>query len=198
MKDVNSLVFNSKGTWNSQAGYDPGSDWGASLIDAIPDWGLLKGFARWAGGEDYQKFEDSYGAFEAAMLPIISGAAITPSEGQRLIKPLRIKIGDTEDTKKRKIAAMSQMAKGAEMAARGDIEGFLGTLDEIGETTGTGPVKRAADAPAPAAPTGKTAPEFEGYTYDGQPITEDDIQVTMRNNNMTREQVIAALRGPGQ
>ena len=39
------------------------------------------------------------------------------------------------------------------------------------------------------------ARELEGMEVDGAPVTEDDIEQTMRENGMTREQVINALRG---
>jgi hypothetical protein len=199
VEDLDRLVFRSKGTSLSSEGYDPASDWGAATIEAIPDFGLLKGVARTVGGEDYQLFKDSYGSFEAAMLPIISGAAITESEGLRQMRALEIKPGDSEQTKTRKIAGMRAMVKGVEMAARGDTAGFISMLDQAGSISGAGPVERdGAAATTPAKPTGKVAPELEGYSMDGDPITEDDIQTTMRENGMTRAQVIAALKGEGQ
>jgi hypothetical protein len=199
VEDLDRLVFRSKGTPLSSEGYDPASDWGAATIEAIPDFGLLKGVARTVGGEDYQLFKDSYGSFEAAMLPIISGAAITESEGLRQMRALEIKPGDSEQTKTRKIAGMRAMVQGVEMAARGDTAGFMSMLDQAGSISGAGPVKRdGAAATTPAKPTGKIAPELEGYSMDGDPITEDDIQTTMRENGMTRAQVIAALKGEGQ
>jgi hypothetical protein len=199
VEDLDRLVFRSKSTPLSAEGYDPASDWGAATIEAIPDFGLFKGFARTVGGEDYQLFKDSYGSFEAAMLPIISGAAITESEGLRQMRALEIKPGDSEQTKTRKIAGMRSMVQGVEMAARGDTAGFMSMLDEAGSLSGAGPLKRdGATAAAPPKPTGKVAPELEGYSMDGDPITEDDIQTTMRENNMTRAQVIAALKGEGQ
>ena len=199
VEDLDRLVFRSKGTPLSSEGYDPASDWGAATIEAIPDFGLLKGVARTVGGEDYQLFKDSYGSFEAAMLPIISGAAITESEGLRQMRALEIKPGDSEQTKTRKIAGMRSMVQGVELAARGDTAGFMSMLDQAGSISGAGPVKRdGAAATTPAKPTGKVAPELEGYSMDGDPITEDDIQTTMRENGMTRAQVIAALKGEGQ
>lgn len=142
VQDLETLTFNSKATPLSQAGYDPASDWGAAVIEAIPDWGLLKGLARWSGGEDYQMFKDSYGAFEAGMLPIISGAAITDTEAKRQMQALQIKPGDSKDTKRRKLDLMAQMVQGVELAARGDTQGFLSVLDDVGTKSGAGPVKR--------------------------------------------------------
>jgi hypothetical protein len=148
VEDLDRLVFRSKATPLSAEGYDPASDWGAATIEAIPDWGLLKGVARTVGGEDYQLFKDSYGSFEAAMLPIISGAAITESEGLRQMRALEIKPGDSEQTKTRKIAGMRAMVQGVEMAARGDTAGFMSMLDRAGSISGAGPVKRGGEAGA--------------------------------------------------
>jgi hypothetical protein len=142
VEDLDRLVFRSKGTFLTAEGYDPASDWGAATIEAIPDFGLLKGVARTVGGEDYQLFKDSYGSFEAAMLPIISGAAITESEGLRQMRALEIKPGDSEQTKKRKITGMKAMVSGVEKAARGDTAGFLKMLDQAGTISGAGPVNR--------------------------------------------------------
>jgi hypothetical protein len=142
VEDLDRLVFRSKATALSAEGYDPASDWGAATIEAIPDFGLLKGVARTVGGEDYQLFKDSYGSFEAAMLPIISGAAITESEGLRQMRALEIKPGDSEQTKTRKIAGMRAMVQGVEMAARGDTAGFISMLDRAGSISGAGPVNR--------------------------------------------------------
>jgi hypothetical protein len=167
VEDLDRLVFRSKGTPLSSEGYDPASDWGAATIEAIPDFGLLKGVARTVGGEDYQLFKDSYGSFEAAMLPIISGAAITESEGLRQMRALEIKPGDSEQTKTRKIAGMRSMVQGVELAARGDTAGFMSMLDQAGSISGAGPVKRSGAA-APA--TGL------------EDASDDDLFLIMRGN----------------
>ncbi len=164
VEDLDRLVFRSKGTPLSAEGYDPASDWGAATIEALPDWGLLKGVARNVGGEDYQLFKDSYGSFEAAMLPIISGAAITESEGLRQMRALEIKPGDSEQTKTRKIAGMRAMVQGVEMAARGDTAGFISMLDRAGSISGAGPVKRGGE-------TGRTGLED---------ASDDDLFMIMR------------------
>jgi hypothetical protein len=164
VEDLDRLVFRSKGTPLSAEGYDPASDWGAAAVEALPDWGLLKGVARTVGGEDYQLFKDSYGSFEAAMLPIISGAAITESEGLRQMRALEIKPGDSEQTKTRKVAGMRAMVQGVEMAARGDTAGFISMLDRAGSISGAGPVKRGGE-------TGKTGLED---------ASDDDLFLIMR------------------
>jgi hypothetical protein len=167
VEDLDRLVFRSKGTPLSSEGYDPASDWGAATIEAIPDFGLLKGVARTVGGEDYQLFKDSYGSFEAAMLPIISGAAITESEGLRQMRALEIKPGDSEQTKTRKIAGMRSMVQGVELAARGDTAGFMSMLDQAGSISGAGPVKRSGAA---ALATGL------------EDASDDDLFLIMRGN----------------
>lgn len=148
---IRALVFDSPKTNWSEPGYDPASDWGADLIDAVPDWGALKGVARWAGGADYQAFEDRYSTYEAAMLPIMSGAAVTDPEALRQMRAVRIKSGDDAATKKRKIEAMELQMQGMELAARGDMNGFLKLFDEAGELSGAGPVKRGGATPPAAA-----------------------------------------------
>jgi len=141
VQDLKRLLFNSKGTAVSMEGYSPGRDFGAGLIQDVGHIPLVGGLVRPAtdtlsravGGEDYQLFEDSYGSYEAAMLPIMSGAAVTDTEALRQMRAVRIRPGDSEDTKKRKIAAMETQLRGLEMAARGDVQGFLGLLDQAQE-----------------------------------------------------------------
>lgn len=184
--NLKTLMFDSKGTNMSMPGYSPGRDFGAGFVQDLGHipvvGGLIRGVtdsaSRALGGEDYQMFEDSYDTFEAAMLPIMSGAAVPPSEAERQMKAVKINPFDSDATKKRKIAAQEQMIAGLEMAANGDTAGFLAALEGAGKTVA------------------EPAPELQGYTAeDGSPITEDDIQETMRANNMTREQVIQALKG---
>lgn len=165
VSDLRMLVTNSKAGNLGIANYDPASDWGAALVEAVPDFGALKGAARFAGGKDYRLFKDSYSAFEGAMLPIISGAAITVEEATRQMKALEIKPGDTEQDRNRKLAAMERMVSGAEMAARGDIQGFLGMVDQAGKISGAGPVKRDG-----AAATGL------------EDTSDDDLFLIMRGN----------------
>jgi len=82
------------------AGYNPGGGaYGRNLIaaglEAVPfDGGYA---ARWWGGEDYNAYNQAAKTFEAAIMPIMSGAAVTPSEAQRLIRAALPQPGDSAE-----------------------------------------------------------------------------------------------------
>lgn len=140
--ELETLLFNSKGTGLSMEGYSPLRDVGAGIVQDLGHIPVIGGAirggtnsaARMLGGEDYQMFEDSYDTFEAAMLPIMSGAAIPESEAKRQMQAVKIVPFDSEATKKRKIAAQKEMISGLELATRGDVEGFLTSLDRAGKS----------------------------------------------------------------
>jgi hypothetical protein len=113
-----------------EGGYRPDEDWGALALDAFPVVGDV--MARGAGGEDYQKFDNAYSTFEAAALPIMSGAAVTDSEAKRALKALRVRVGDTDEAVARKMANMDRMVTGLEAAARGDtaaLQSIVGVVN---------------------------------------------------------------------
>jgi hypothetical protein len=120
-----------------EGGYRPGQDWGAMAWDQVPVVGDV--FARGAGGEDYQKFDNAYSTFEAAALPIMSGAAVTDSEAKRALKALRVRIGDTDEAVARKMANMNRMVAGLEAAAAGDtaaLQSIIGGINSGGASGG--------------------------------------------------------------
>lgn len=110
-------------------GYRPGQDWGALTLDQIPLVGDV--MARGAGGEDYQKFDNAYSSFEAAALPILSGAAVTDTEAKRTLRSLRVRIGDSDEAVARKMANMERMVMGLEAAARGDTAALQAIVGEV-------------------------------------------------------------------
>jgi hypothetical protein len=140
--ELETLLFNSKGTGLSMEGYSPLRDVGAGIVQDLGHIPVIGGAIRGAtnstaralGGEDYQMFEDSYDTFEAAMLPIMSGAAIPESEAKRQMQAVKIVPFDSQATKERKIAAQKEMISGLELAARGDVDGFLSSLDRAGKS----------------------------------------------------------------
>ena len=140
--NLRTLLFDSKGTNLSMEGYSPLRDVGAGLVQDVGHipviGGLIRGAtdstARMLGGEDYQMFEDAYDTFEAAMLPIMSGAAVPPSEAKRQMQAVKIVPFDSKATKLRKLAAQDQMIAGLEMAANGDTAGFLAALENAGKS----------------------------------------------------------------
>lgn len=77
-------------------------DWGASLIDAIPDNNALSALARVVGGQDYQNYNQSVKTIEAALLPVFAGMAVTESEAQRFIRANQPQMGDSPETLQRK------------------------------------------------------------------------------------------------
>ena len=115
-----------------KGGYRPDQDWGALVLDNIPFTGDV--IARVAGGEDYQKFDNAYSTFEAAALPIMSGAAVTDSEAKRALKALRVRVGDTDQAVARKMANMNRMVAGLEAAAAGDTATLQAIVSGVNST----------------------------------------------------------------
>ena len=134
-------------------GYQPGQDWGALAVENVPGFGDIA--ARAIGGEDYQRFDNAYASFEAAALPIMSGAAVTESEGRRILRALRIRIGDSPQARMRKLNNMNRMVEGLEMAARGDASFLRETISQIDNEMGGG-VESAEDIPQSAINEGVT------------------------------------------
>jgi len=99
------------GTANPQ-GINPFTrDWGARMAEAIPfDNGVA---ARVIGGQDYQDYEQASKTFESAFLPILSGAAVTPTEAQRMIRANLPQMGDTPQTLAKKARNRAMMINAA-------------------------------------------------------------------------------------
>lgn len=90
-------------------GYNPSSlqNTGAAALEAVPfDGGWA---ARQFGGPDYNAYNQAAKTFEAAIMPIMSGAAVTPSEAQRLIRAALPQPGDTPEVLAQKSAQRRQM-----------------------------------------------------------------------------------------
>lgn len=90
-----------EGVERQQGGRNPlNTDWGATLAEAIPfDHNAI---ARAIGGDDYQSYRQGSASFEAAILPVLSGAAVTPSEAQRQIRANLPQFNDSPATLARK------------------------------------------------------------------------------------------------
>lgn len=69
----------------------------------------FRGVAKWLGGDDYQEYEQGAAAFESEAMPIKSGAAVSPSEAERLIKAALPELGDSEENLRRKAYTRSTM-----------------------------------------------------------------------------------------
>lgn len=100
-----------QGTHSSDTPF--GQDWLARAAEAVPfDGGTV---ARTIGGEDYQQYTRASSAFESAMLPILSGAAVTESEAQRVVRAALPRQGDNQETLAAKTRMRQQMLNGAAM-----------------------------------------------------------------------------------
>ncbi len=111
-------------------GYSPNQDWGAAAVrDApIPGGDAL---ARVWGGQDYQQAEQSWKQFEAGMLPILSGAAVTDSEAKRVLLAMKPSVGDGPEVIARKVAAINRMSAIAEQAIGGQPVTDLNSIVEM-------------------------------------------------------------------
>ncbi len=69
-------------------------DWGAALLRGLP-MGLGTDAAKVVGGQDYQSYDNAMRSYEAAILPILSGANITPTEAPRQQGALSPQLGDS-------------------------------------------------------------------------------------------------------
>ena len=95
-------------------------DWGAAMIDGMDDNAVARflgantgAIARWVGGQDYQDYDQAAKSFESAFLPILSGAAVTPSEAQRMLRASLPQLGDTPETLEAKAKNRAMMINGA-------------------------------------------------------------------------------------
>lgn len=98
-------------------------DWGAAVIDSLDNSKLAEmaglsttPLAKKIGGQDYQNFVQSAKAFEAGLMPVMSGSAVTPSEAQRQIKAALPELGDSTETLARKSKTRRMMLNGAAKA----------------------------------------------------------------------------------
>jgi len=88
-----------------------GQDWLAAMAEAVPfDGGAI---ARSVGGEDYTRYRSASSSFEAAMLPILSGAAVTESEARRIVRSVLPQVGDNPQVLADKARRRRQMLNGA-------------------------------------------------------------------------------------
>lgn len=152
--------------WNTNptdpSGYRGGmnplnKDWGAANLALSAEsgkpniFGLDKqAIAKKWGGDDYQAYDQASKAWESAMLPILSGAAITPSEAQRQIRANLPQLGDSPKTLSSKAKNRAMMTNaGADLAGRPRPFPEVGTWDFKG--SGSGGRSAVAKPTAPVA-----------------------------------------------
>lgn len=101
---------------NAEAAGNPlQKDWGAAALSGVGVGGFhpLEQVAKMWGGQDYQDYTQAAKAFESQLMPIMSGAAVSPSEAQRQIKASLPEFGDTPETLKTKARTRQMMLNGA-------------------------------------------------------------------------------------
>jgi len=87
---------------------------GNLLNDMNPDGkSVLKRASKIAGGDRYQRYVQAAKSFESAFMPILSGAAVTPSEAQRLLGASLPEPGDSPEILARKSKNRAMMINGA-------------------------------------------------------------------------------------
>jgi hypothetical protein len=104
------------------------------------------------GGDTYQGYNQASKTYEAMLLPIFSGSAVTPSEAQRQIRASLPQFGDSEQTLQRKALVRKMILNGA-----AEIAGAHKPFPEVGSWRG-GTMQeqpQARPAPRPAAPAGQ-------------------------------------------
>lgn len=160
-------------------------DWGAALIDNMTEVPFLRNIgdsaARVIGGEDYQKYAQAASTYESALLPILSGAAVTPSEASRLIRADLPQIGDASDVLKRKARnramRINAIAQGIGQPPPYDLNNLSSENEEraIAAIAAAQPV-----GGAPAAPSGPNAPQPGDVRVTQQPLAPEDTPESLR------------------
>ncbi len=117
------------------------------------------------GGQTLQDYEQAAKSFESAFLPILSGAAVTPSEGKRMIAASLPELGDTPATLARKATNRAMMINGAaDLMGKPRPFPKVGTMDLSGTKAGSQPRPGQASA-APGAQVPPAPQRKAGQTY---------------------------------
>lgn len=106
-------------------------------------WTFAAGLARSRAGQDYQDYTQAAKSFESAFMPILSGAAVTPSEATRMIRANLPELGDTPITLARKAKNRAMMINAA-----ADLMGRPRPFQQVGIMPGLQPRQ---GPPQPAA-----------------------------------------------
>ncbi|MEC7289837.1 MAG: hypothetical protein VXW22_07095, partial [Pseudomonadota bacterium] len=125
----------------SGKGYRPGHDWGGRFVSGIPDFGLLEPIAKVLKGKDGQQFDQAWYKFESAVMPIMSGAAVTDSEAERLINALKPEINDSDEIVMAKLQGMENVGRGLVALQGGDYDGFMNLINSNIGDLGIEPIK---------------------------------------------------------
>lgn len=161
-----------------ESGYSLESDRGAAIASAVPfDGGAV---SRMFGSENYNQMVSASSAFEAAMLPILSGAAVTESEARRTIRAALPQIDDTPAVRADKSRRRRQMLNGAAMIGGqplpfpnlGMPDWATNAQDAVNQSAGDGVNGVDTDLPEAAAADGISAEEWAAMTPDERALWE--------------------------
>jgi hypothetical protein len=154
-------------------GYNLSNDWGALAVEGLgggdPD-SVAGGVARQWGGQDFQQMRSASSAFEGALLPILSGAAVVQTEAIRMIRGALPQIGDGPEVQADKRRRRQQMLNGAAL-----INGSAPPYPELGipdwaqryiDTQGQ--LQDGASQGGAAPPAGIPADEWDDMSAEAQ------------------------------
>jgi len=89
---------------------------GLSIPSLGVDWKPLRGVAKRVGGDDFQRYQQASKAFESQLMPIMSGAAVSPSEAERQRTAALPELGDSPSNLTDKDRTRMMMLNGAAKA----------------------------------------------------------------------------------
>jgi hypothetical protein len=92
------------------------SEVGVSIPGMGIDWRPLEGAAKFVGGDDFQRYQQASKTFESQLMPLMSGAAVSPSEAERQRKAALPELGDSPANLSEKDKVRAMMLNGAAKA----------------------------------------------------------------------------------
>lgn len=134
-------------------------DWGATMLGSVDipvpftegkTFSPFDDLAKTVGGQDYQDYTQAAATFESQLMPIMSGAAVSPSEAQRQIRAALPQLGDSPQTLAKKARMRQQMLNGAAKSMGQPLP--YATVPTYGVNTTS--IPQAPGGGAPADPLG--------------------------------------------
>ena len=160
------------------SGYTLESDRAAAIASAVPfDGGAA---SRMVGSQNYNQLVSASSSFESAMLPILSGAAVTESEARRIIRSTLPQIDDTPAVRADKARRRRQMLNGAATIGGRPLpypdlglpSWAANAQNAVNQSAGAGVNGVDTDLPEAAAADGISAEEWAAMTPDERALWE--------------------------
>lgn len=166
-------------------------DWGATMLDVdipIPFtstagggsamWSPGSALAKKVGGQDYQDYTTAASTFESQLMPIMSGAAVSPSEAQRQIRAALPAFGDSKETLATKARTRQMMLNGASKAKGVTLP--YPDLDTYGVNNDTLPASQGKAAPPQSGGIPTLSPDQARSAPKGTRFRTTDGRVMVR------------------